>query len=462
MLPKKTPTSSLSGSLPHKFTSHHLTVATAIAPELLVKRVWYRTRTRIRRILSGGTPPDTRVTTPSPIKIFPWEIIEMIVDQLIYDLPTLRSCSLTCYSWYIAAVPYLHSTLIVSKSCVGDKPMSLYPILYKHMLGLLPLVKAVRILRCGSRGFSSKPLNCVLREFRTLSNVQTLEINTLNIPSFMPRIRRYFASFLPTLRSLNLTEPMGSNRQIVFFIGLFQHLEDLTVAHLWFTIRGGASFRRWFTFLGRSDSVLWNFMEPVKHSSCCVLAQKRCRCYNCTQTIIMVSIDTESRTISPANSFIALSSLADFDLSWNKSLRNLEISAYSLDFASQDGSLETGSRLLKYALLTIESPTFSQVDLLFPEIDLHHLFGSGHWYEGASQHRFRFELLRKIHKVRDFRLVLHAVVWWSGDSLVRELKDAVAAEKAAGGFDDLFPEPLVTFIQGRTSLLPPNAYPWPL
>lgn len=49
----------------------------------------------------------------------------------------------------------------------------------------------------------------------------------LDVPSFIPRIWRYFGYFLPTLRSLALREPKGSRRQIVYFIGLFEYLEGL-------------------------------------------------------------------------------------------------------------------------------------------------------------------------------------------------------------------------------------------
>jgi len=66
-----------------------------------------------------------------------------------------------------------------------------------------------------------------MRHFFELTNVQELGIGYLNIPKFMPRIRRYFRGFMPTVRSLALREPKGSRRQIVYFIGLFQHLEDL-------------------------------------------------------------------------------------------------------------------------------------------------------------------------------------------------------------------------------------------
>lgn len=66
-----------------------------------------------------------------------------------------------------------------------------------------------------------------LREFSTLTNVQELFIDDLDIPSFIPGIQRYFGQFSPTLRSLTLREPKGPDRQVVFFIGLFPHLKDL-------------------------------------------------------------------------------------------------------------------------------------------------------------------------------------------------------------------------------------------
>ena len=66
--------------------------------------------------------------------------------------------------------------------------------------------------------------------------------------------------------------------------------------------------------------------------------------------------------------------------------------------------------------------------------------------EEASRHRELFQVLREVHKVRDFQLVLHANVWgFAGEHHVRTLKQAVAQEKARKGFDDAFPEPLVLY-----------------
>ena len=45
----------------------------------------------------------------------------------------------------------------------------------------------------------------------------------------MPCVQQIFGHFLPTVRSLTLARPIGSCRQVLFFIGSFQHLDDLTL-----------------------------------------------------------------------------------------------------------------------------------------------------------------------------------------------------------------------------------------
>ena len=184
-------------------------------------------------MFSGGAPPTPRITPPSPAMRIPQEIVETIFRYLYYDSPALRSCSLTCYSWYIAAVPHLHSTFYMIKYLFTGKHDWPSCIRYKHMLGLLPLVKTVIIgtlCSFSDTSFSPKWFNCcTLRQFMTLTNVQTLQIQNLDIPSFMPRIRRYFRPFLPTLQALQLNSPIGSNRQIIFFVGLFQQLQTLSL-----------------------------------------------------------------------------------------------------------------------------------------------------------------------------------------------------------------------------------------
>jgi len=200
--------------------------------ELLTKRFWYRSLAIIREVRSRGASPETPTTRSSLVTRLPQDIVEMIITHLIYDKPSLCACSLTCYSWYIAAVPHLHHTLIIDTDDPWKRRFR-WPniILYKHMLGLLPLVKKLHIIArvfYGRGEITPKMFRCcTLLKFSALTNVQELGIEFLNISKFMPRLRRYFGHFLPTVRSLALRSPRGTHRQIIYFIGLFQHLQDL-------------------------------------------------------------------------------------------------------------------------------------------------------------------------------------------------------------------------------------------
>ena len=206
-------------------------IATVI--ELLVRRTLYRTLAGVRKIRSGGVSPETSPAHISPATRLPLEVVEKIIAYLAYDKRSLRARTLTCYSWYIAAVPHLHRTLTVDiNGWSGGKSQWPNPILYMHMLGLFPLVKEFRVRGGLSAEYSPKLFNCcILRRFSALSNVQVLNIDHLEIPKFIPRIRRYFRNFLPTVQSLILREPKGSPRKIVYFIGIFQHLQDLELLY---------------------------------------------------------------------------------------------------------------------------------------------------------------------------------------------------------------------------------------
>ena len=171
-------------------------------------------------------------TRPSPVAKLPQELVELIISYLIYDTYTLLACSLTCYSWYIAAVPHLHHSLTTDQDSYMLSGMKYYwpaPLRESYMLGLLPFVKRFRIRR--EMIFSElRPSNLdggTLRYFSALTNLQELGIDCLEVSEFMPKIQKCFGHLSPTLRSLALKEPHGSCRQISYFIGLFPNLQDL-------------------------------------------------------------------------------------------------------------------------------------------------------------------------------------------------------------------------------------------
>ena len=251
MPPKKPPTSELSGSHVAYFSSP-LLIMIAPAIEFLVMRIWYQTLAIIWVAYSGGASPVTPpIRSPRNTKL-PLEIVEMITAYLAYDIRSLRACTMTCCTWYIAAAPHLHSTLTICTNPWYEKfrwPAHLWPM---NDYGLLPLVKKFRIRGSYNHNVTLSPMLLgwyILLPFLSFTSLQELEIAHLDTPSFIPAIRwierytlptarflalgeepkeyRQHICILPALRSLILREPKGSCRQIVYFIGLFQHLEDL-------------------------------------------------------------------------------------------------------------------------------------------------------------------------------------------------------------------------------------------
>ena len=213
-------------------------VGTDIATELLVNRLWYRGKARIEQWIFGGAESKTPTLRPSPIARLPQELFESIISYFIYDILTLIACSMTCRSWYAAAVPHLHHSLTTDELERLQTDNSLYkwprPLQNAYHLGLLPLVKRFRIRTSNLpfEKFTSDHLGRrTLRYFSALTNLQELGIDNLHIYSFMPNIQRCFGHFAPTLRFLALKDPRGSCRQILYFIGLFPNLQDLKICY---------------------------------------------------------------------------------------------------------------------------------------------------------------------------------------------------------------------------------------
>ena len=160
-------------------------------------RIKRRTRAIIQRMLSKGVVPKRSRTRPSFAARLPQEIVEIIIGQLRYDIYSLLACCLTCYSWYIAAVPHLHNTLVTPTYVVPGNEKPWWPDSFRSMckLGLFPLVKKLQMRELdvdptfGPARFSPKLFDRrILRQFSALTNVRELGIDYLDIPSFMPKI----------------------------------------------------------------------------------------------------------------------------------------------------------------------------------------------------------------------------------------------------------------------------------
>ena len=157
----------------------------------------------------------------------PHEIVEMIIAYLIQDVRTLKVCSLTCYSWYIAALPHIHHTLTLN-----DPNGCLKSLSSRHALGLLPFTKEIRIPQRDPFWFLPKFFSQRnSRHFFAFTNIQSLTVHYLYITAFIPKLTRYFGHLSPTLRSLTLFAPQCTPLELAHFISLFPNLEDIVVRH---------------------------------------------------------------------------------------------------------------------------------------------------------------------------------------------------------------------------------------
>jgi len=490
MPPMKTPTSSLSGSYAACFSLLHLTVITATVTELAVKRVWYRILAGIRRIFSGSAPPETSTARPSYFARLPVEILEMITVHLIYDKRSLLGCSLTCYSWYIVTVPHLHHTLITRTYCrEPDKRIEWpKPLWDMYKLGLLPLVKKLHI--SGERFLDRDPPIFsperfswyTLPHFTALTNVQELGIDHLDIPGFIPKINRYFGHFLPTVRSLALRVPKGSRRQIVYFIGLFNHLEDLKLLYNMVDspegepaddptlvppfippLRGRLTVIN-FTRVGILKDMIDLFGGiRFRYMSLFNVVGMRLLLDACAETLETLQLhpfDPRGKELSLSGlqvltgDFTGVSSIRNFDLSRNKILRTLEVTERGIICGLYKGGPSYSSTgPFAYALSTITSPAFTEVIVFHRDYDFLGVTNYGTLRQlslsetslDASWYDLLFRQLRMMRTVRDFQLVLCVDAWDRlGEQVLGVLKQALAAEGVERGFDDTFPEPLVT------------------
>ena len=70
-----------------------------------------------------------------------------------------------------------------------------------------------------------------MRYFRALVNLQDLAIADLDFSFFRAGVDRYFEHFSPTLRSVTLSCPRGTPRQLLDFLRLFPKLNDIRITY---------------------------------------------------------------------------------------------------------------------------------------------------------------------------------------------------------------------------------------
>ena len=407
----------------------------------------------------------------SPAMRLPQELVDMVITHLTYDTRNLLTCSLVSRSWYIAATRHLHNTLTTHTERLNwdEKNEWPKPLSRASKLGVQPLIKELFISGfCSLDGeglFSAKQFHRrTRREFSALTNIRVLSVDNLDIPSFMPKIRKYFGQFSPMLQSLTLKKPRGSCRQILFFIGLFPRLEDL-----------GLHFDR--VVLQPEPA---NYLELVPSSPPPLRGRLTASCFRGidftratidlfggvrfrhmdlvhmggTQSLLSASTDTletlkldatdicgehlhsNDRRV-PAHDFTDRSHLS-LDLSRNGSLQTLEIAAESLIevLNGTGGTLATAPRSFRTMFSTVSSPAFSDIFFVYRQGDFcPHPGNAG---VEAMWYRRQFEVFHHILNAGDFWLT--ALVCREGDDPMEELFRAAPLARAKGlVLDSYFP-----------------------
>ena len=198
---------------------------------LFIDKLCHQVTTGIRLLL-GVQGTKVSIARPSPVAKLPQELVDEIISYFFDDKRTLLACSLTCCPWYIATLPYLHHSLTTDDDSIIQKDGKHWwpePLKKVHELNLHPFVKRLRIrMRRRNPSFTPERLEGYnMGYFYSLKNLRELGIDDLQVDKFMPYPQRFFGHLSPTLQFLALRRPRGSSRQIVCFIGLFPHLQDL-------------------------------------------------------------------------------------------------------------------------------------------------------------------------------------------------------------------------------------------
>lgn len=170
----------------------------------------------------------SRKPLAQPSNNLPYELVEMIIDHLIYDIPTLKACSLLGNCWYIVAAPHIHRTFVIR----GGKRCNLKTIPKRRERGLLHLTQEIQIRQYpgGPNWFRLEFFRRLdARHFFAFDNIQSLSVQCLDISGFLPRPHHYFHRLSPTLRSLTLDTPLCTPRELYMFISLFPNLDDIEI-----------------------------------------------------------------------------------------------------------------------------------------------------------------------------------------------------------------------------------------
>ena len=174
----------------------------------------------------------------------PQELVDLIIGALHDDLPTLKSCSLTCKSMFVSTRRLIHQilyltprnneriltkgeTMKLNKGGRDKVPQLLRILSYMGERGYLRYTRQVYI--SDRNGFVPKALGYHFRHFESLVEVHTLTIEFFDVIRWAPYFKRCFLQFYPTVTSLALRASSGHYRLLLEFALQFPNLDNLSL-----------------------------------------------------------------------------------------------------------------------------------------------------------------------------------------------------------------------------------------
>ena len=198
--------------------------------------VWYRSKAKIKNIFKCD-----RSETPSSgpyARGLPQELLEMIVAHVQFDIQTLKACSMTCRSWYIATLPHLHHTITLRRKGWDPTRGGLAPLRKLDKMRLLPFVKRLRVRHRYADPFLPPEIwnaQCLIY-FSALANIQELGFDGLDLRLFVPEAKHTSDT---SCQDCDLSHSQGRGVLITCFYTSSDYSQILTISNSSLPIAGG-------------------------------------------------------------------------------------------------------------------------------------------------------------------------------------------------------------------------------
>jgi len=162
------------------------------------------------------------------VPYLPLEIVEEIIDMLVGDRTSLRSCSLVSASWVHRSRHHLFANI---------KLHSLSDLQTWSRIGLGPSSNHVRVLDLAQneelKWIIPDSLAGIFNDFTSFNNVQSLTLTGLDLTLFDEcSLTRFFGHLSEHLTSLTVLSMTAHPDALLFFVCMFPKLDDLSLDYL--------------------------------------------------------------------------------------------------------------------------------------------------------------------------------------------------------------------------------------